>query len=243
MRFPSLASFLLPLLSVHAGAQVILNEIHYHPVERPAFDASGNPVIQGTTTAADYTDDVHEFIELYNPGATPVNLAGWRLEGGIDFTFPAAASIPAGGYLVVAKNPGRIEAVYSITGVLGPFTGKLGNSGDTVRLVTPTNSVSDAVSYGTNFPWAISANQLGATDDFTLLNSAPYQYKGRSLQRVSATSAANDPGNWVAVRPASGATTFADLPTPGAANIVTLAVPKPVVIALSATQLTDGSSI
>src|SRR5678816_1617889 len=160
MRFPSLASFLLPLLSVHAGAQVILNEIHYHPVERPAFDAS----------------------------ATPVNLAGWRLEGGIDFTFPAAASIPAGGYLVVAKNPGRIEAVYSITGVLGPFTGKLGNSGDTVRLVTPTNSVSDAVSYGTNFPWAISANQLGATDDFTLLNSAPYQYKGRSLQRVSALS-------------------------------------------------------
>src|SRR4029434_9277341 len=130
-------------------------------------------------------------------------------------------AIPAAGYLAVAKNPGRIQSVYSITGVLGPYTGKLGNNGDSIRLVTPTTAVTDAVSYGSNFPWAITANQLGASDDFTLLNSASYQYKGRSLQRVSPTAPSNDPANWVAVRPAFGTTTFADLPTPGAANIVT----------------------
>jgi Lamin Tail Domain len=234
---------LLPLfvaaLCIRANAQVIVNEIHYNPVERPAFDASGNPVFEGTATPADFTDDVHEFVELHNPTAAAVGLAGWRLEGGIDYTFPGGASIAANGYVVVAKNPARIQAVYSIAGVLGPYSGKLGNGGDTVRLVTPANAVSDAVTYGTNFPWAISANRLGASDDFTLLNSATYQYKGRSLQRVSVSAGSNDPANWVAVRPSP----FADLPTPGGANIVTRAVPKPVVTALSATQLSDGAVI
>jgi hypothetical protein len=224
---------------LHAGAQVIVNEIHYNPVERPAFDANGNPVFQGTATPADFTDDVHEFVELYNPALSAVTLDGWRLEGGIDYTFSPGTSIAAGGYLVVAKNPARIQTVYSISGVLGPYSGKLGNRGDTVRLVTPANAVSDSVSYGTSFPWAISANKLGASDDFTLINSASYQYKGRSLQRVSASSASNDPANWVAVRPSP----FADLPTPGGPNIVTRAVPKPVVTALSATQLSDGAVI
>jgi hypothetical protein len=37
-------------LSVAASAQVIINEVHYHPIELPAFNASGNPVFQGTAT-------------------------------------------------------------------------------------------------------------------------------------------------------------------------------------------------
>lgn len=233
------SSLLIALLCAHASGQVIVNEIHYNPVERPAFDANGNPVFQGTATSADFTDDVHEFVELLNPTAAPVNLEAWRLEGGITYTFPAGTTIAAGGFLVVAKNPARIQTVYSIAGVLGPYSGKLGNSGDTVRLVTPNNAVSDAVSYSGKFPWAISANKLGASDDFTLLNSANYQYKGRSLQRVSAGSSSNDPANWIAVRP----TPFADLPTPGAVNLITRTAPKPVVTALSATQLSDGATI
>lgn len=231
--FPAASSF----------AQVVINEIHYNPVERPAFNALGTPVFQGTNTPADFTDDVHEFVELHNPTAAVVDLSGWRLAGGLDFTFTAGTNIPAGGYLVVAKNPARIQAVYSITGVLGPYTGKLGNGGDTARLLTPANVTSDAVSYGSNFPWAISANKLGAGDDFTLLNSAAYQYKGRSLQRVSASSASNDPANWVAVRPAAGPAGFADLPTPGAPNIVVRDLPKPVVAAHSAVQLSDGAAM
>jgi hypothetical protein len=238
LKFPSLTLLAFALCS-HVSAQVIVNEIHYNPVERPAFDSNGNPVFQGTTTPADFTDDVHEFVELFNPTAAAVDLTGWRLEGGIDYTFPASSSIAAGGYVVVAKNPARIQTVYSLSGVRGPYTGKLGNRGDTVRLVTPANAVSDSVTYSGNFPWAISANRLGASDDFTLLNSANYQYKGRSLQRVSASSSSNDPANWIAVRPSP----FADLPTPGGPNIDTRAVPKPVVTALSATQLSDGAVI
>ncbi len=218
-------------------AQVVINEIQYHPVEKAHFDASGNQTYSDTNLPADTSSDIHEFVELQNAGTSPVILTGWKLAGGIDFTFPAT-TIAAGGYCVIARNPARIASVYGLVPatVLGPFTGTLSNGGDTVRLVNPSGTTIDTVTYSPDFPWAISANALGAGDDFTGLDSATYQYKGRSLQRVSATGLSNDPANWVAVRPAFGATMFADLPTPGAANIVTRVEPKPVVTAISALQ-------
>jgi len=111
--------------SVRLGAQVVISEIHYHPVEEPAFDS-------GYNAALDLSDDVHEFIEIQNAGTTAVDLTGWSLADGMGYVFPAGTSIPAGGFRVIAKNPARIEAVYGITGVLGPFVGKLSNSGDSV---------------------------------------------------------------------------------------------------------------
>ncbi len=237
----TLSLFLLLAALVPSKAQVVINEIHYHPVEKPAFDIGGNPIFAGTGTAADLADDVHEFIELTNVGASPVSLAGYKLTGGINFTFPAGTSIATGGYLVVAKNPARIQTVYSIAGVLGPWVGKLGNNGDTVRLENTGGTTIDSASYSASFPWAISANGLGANDDFTGLSSANYQYKGRSLQRVSPSASSNDPANWLAVRPAVAAT-FADLPTPRAANIVTRAVPKPAVVGYSVVQLSDNAA-
>ena len=57
--------------------------------------------------------DGAEFIELYNNGATAENIGGWRLTGteysgtctGEDhWQFPTGTTIPAGGYIVVAKD-------------------------------------------------------------------------------------------------------------------------------------------
>ena len=225
-----------------ASAQVVINEIHYHPVENPRFDAGGNPVYSDNTPA-DLSSDVHEFVEIYNAGARAIDLGGWKLASGIDFVFPAGTLIPVGGFKVVAKNPARLQTVYGIAGVLGPYLGVLGNKGNTLRLLNASGTSVDAVSYSPAFPWAISANALGASDDFTGLDSATYQYKGRSLQRVSAGAPSNNPANWVAVRPANGTVTFADLPTPGAANIVSRIVPKPVVTQYLATQASDGAEI
>jgi len=65
-------------LAAPLPADVVISEIMYHPVERPAFTPAGDPVL-------DLSDDVHEFIELHNSGPTPVSLAGWKLRGGIRF--------------------------------------------------------------------------------------------------------------------------------------------------------------
>ena len=232
--------FLLATLALVVGAraQVVINEIHYHPIEIPAFDTAGNPVYTGTTTPADLTDDVHEFVELQNAGNSAVDVSGWKLAGGIDFTFPAGASIAAGGYAVLAKNPARIAVVYGIpqASIFGPVLGKLGNVGDTVRLTDSAGTTVDSVSYSARFPWAISADALGANDDWTLLNSANYQYKGRSLERVSVTASSNDPANWLASPLNPG-------PSPGAPNAAIRAVPKPVVVSFAVTQNSDGATI
>src|SRR5262249_43430401 len=79
------------------------------------------------------------------------------------------------------------------------------------------------------------ADAFGAADRFTGLTSSNYQYKGRSLQRVSTTWPSSDPANWLA-SPLTG-------PTPGAAQAVTRTIPKPVVTAQSAVQTSDGATI
>jgi hypothetical protein len=65
---------------------VVFSEIMYHPV--------------GEASA----QDEHEFIELHNPTRAAVSLRGVRLvvDGKDRFTFPQNASVPAGGYVVVA---------------------------------------------------------------------------------------------------------------------------------------------
>lgn len=87
--FPAL---LLLTFAVPAAAQVRINEILPDPGS--SFDGA-------------------EYIELYNAGGSAVNLTGWVLTG-TEFAgtcggerhwqFPSGASIPAGGYIVVAKD-------------------------------------------------------------------------------------------------------------------------------------------
>lgn len=203
----------------------------YHPVEKPAFDAAGDPVL-------DLTEDVHEFIELKNAGATPVTLDGWRLRGGIEFDFPAGTAIPAGAYVVVARHPDRLEAVaaYGLPAgsVLGPWRGGLSNRGDTVHLETLAGQVADSVSYSSEAPWPIGANAFGAESDWTGIDESQHQYRGRSLERVTIAWPSNDPANWLASPVAGG-------PSPGRANATVLTAPRPVAVSVTAVQETTGS--
>src|SRR3954471_1838030 len=221
---------LVSALVFTAPAQVVITEIHYHPVEEPSFNADGTPKI-------DLTHDIHEFVEIQNTGGSVIDLGNWKLSGGIDYTFPTNTTIGAGAFRVIAKDPARLALVYSLSSsnVLGPYSGRLSNSGDTVRVRDAADNVIDAVTYDSKFPWAQSADALGVQDKFSGLSSSNYQYKGRSLQRVSATWASGDPANWLA-SPLTG-------PTPGGPQAVTRAVPKPVVIAQSAAQTSDGAVI
>ena len=79
---PSTSKKLLLICSILSSAgslyaSPIINEIHYNN---------------------DLNYVATEFIELYNPGPTPVDLAGWKLTGGIDFTFPENYRLEAVSY-------------------------------------------------------------------------------------------------------------------------------------------------
>ena len=143
---------------------------------------------------------------LYDP-AYPTN--GWRLRDAVHFTFNSSHFIPPGGHiLVVSFNPvtdlaalAQFRARYgSNFFLLGPYTGKLDNSSDSVELVKPDppqTTGNDAglvpyvlvekVVYRDRAPWATNADGFGM-----------------SLQRVSATGYANDSTNWIAAVPAPG---------------------------------------
>src|SRR5437667_780862 len=145
-----------------------------------------------------------------------------------------------GGFIVIAKNPARLAAIpqygLSTNQLLGPYSGHLGNSGDSIRLRDLAGNVIDSVSYSASFPWAIGADALGADDEWTGLNSATFQYRGRSLERVSLSYSGNDPANWLASPLATG-------PTPGRTNSVQIPTPLPIIIGLSIVQATNGESI
>ena len=66
-----------------------------------------------------------EFVEVFNSQAFWEDIGGYRLTGSIDYTFPTKTVIPAGGFLVVARDPEFVRSHYGITGVLGPWVGAI----------------------------------------------------------------------------------------------------------------------
>ena len=129
------ASVGLSLASAASAANVIITEIMYHPS----------------------SEDVREeYIELYNGGATNVDLAGWRFSSGIQFTFTNTTVLAPGAYLVVAADGGRFKLKYpSINNVVGNWTGILSNSRQDIDLDDAFGNRADSVEYADEGDWAI----------------------------------------------------------------------------------------
>ncbi|HEY2952826.1 MAG TPA: lamin tail domain-containing protein [Verrucomicrobiae bacterium] len=176
---------------------LIFSEIMYHPSDRPG--------------GADNSDD--EFIELRNITSADVALFDpgaatntWRLRGGVDFVFPANTNLAANGYLLLANfNPtnsaklAAFRAKFNVSAgipIFGPYSGKLNNSSDTVKLYKPDAPVGgevpyilvEAVDYKDSSPWTSAADGSGA-----------------SLHRVNLSTFGNEPTNWIAATPSPGA--------------------------------------
>ncbi len=139
---------------------IVINEIMYGPISEEAQD---------------------EYVELYNKGAAAVDVSGWRFTRGINFTFSANSSIPAGGYVVVAKDKAHLLGNYANLNngnTFGNFGGTLSRDGERVALAKPevnltTNGqqvltniaylVVEEVTYGPGGRWGKWANQGGSS--------------------------------------------------------------------------------
>ncbi|MEM7395775.1 MAG: lamin tail domain-containing protein, partial [Verrucomicrobiota bacterium] len=84
--------------------------------------------------------DRFEFIEIYNPGPSAVDLSGYVFDEGIDFTFPEGVVLASNTYLVVVKDlaafAGRYETnTIAIAGeYAGDLQGALDNGGERISL-------------------------------------------------------------------------------------------------------------
>jgi len=166
-------AFLVALTaSACAESVVVFNEIHYHP---------------------DTQEPQREYIELHNQMAVDVDMSRWEITGGVNYTFPAGTVIPGRGYLVVALDPAGVQAAYGAGSVLGPWTGRLSNSGEELRLRDNSNRIMDEVIYGTDNKWPAGADGAGP-----------------SLVKSNPNAASEDAANWT--------TSWQHGGTPGAAN-------------------------
>ncbi|MCK6522906.1 lamin tail domain-containing protein [Myxococcota bacterium] len=118
-----------------APGSITFNELAYHPA------SDGEP----------------EWIELYNPMALDMDLSGWSLQGGVSFTFDDGTVLPAGGYLVIASDPG------AVAGALGPLDGRLSDDGERVSLYNNSGRLIDTIGYGVNDPWPVAPDGVGVT--------------------------------------------------------------------------------
>lgn len=152
-------------LALDPASSLVITEIMYHPI-------------------AD--ESTSEFFEIYNRGGSSLDLSGWKVHEGVNFTFPPATILGSGQYAVVARNPAAVTAKYNdvfaanSTLVLGPFTGALSNSGDRITIVNPiAGQVKDLIYYEDGGDWPVEADG-----------------EGSSLELVNPDADNSGPANW-----------------------------------------------
>ncbi len=179
---------------------LLISELQFHPPD----------VFDGTNFV---DDSLNEFIELFNPTASPVTLHNtngtWRLDGGVNFQFPTNLTLAPGGCLLLvnfaptnATQLAAFQNLYGITNpalpILGPYTGgKLANSSARLAIELPqhpdhTNDpvswvIVDEVIYADQAPWPCCADGTGS-----------------SYARTNALRAGSDSAAWTAALPTAG---------------------------------------
>jgi hypothetical protein len=152
------------------AARVIINEIHYDPRDETSAE---------------------EFIELYNPGTSPVDISGWQLTDAVDFVFPAGTVIDGGQYLAIAEDPAQFATIFSAT-ALGPWIGGLRNDGEEIDLRDASGTLQDQVNYDAGFPWPTGPR--GGGGSMELINASLDNDLGASW-RTSGTAASSGGGS------------------------------------------------
>jgi hypothetical protein len=159
----------LAVSGLPAAAQMVINELHYNP---------------------DLRTERVEFVELLNAGEQPVDVTGWRLSAGVNFTFPAV-TVPPGGFLVVAENPAALKARFGAD-ALGPYTGGFSKYGERVVLRDAADRIVDEVEYRPGFPWPTMGGPPGYSIE--LIHPSLDNNLGGSW-RVSATDGGAPPAS------------------------------------------------
>jgi len=168
------------------------------------------PVINEIYYLAPSGDPREEFVEIHNPSAEGINLAGWRLARGVDFAFPNVL-LPPQSYLVVVPDPAWFKARRpEVQNVLGGYAGSLSNSGERLTLANQLGVEVDTVAYADGGNWSFRKKgplDVGARG---WIWDGSHDGGGRSLELIHPSLDNASGGNWKASTVEGG--------TPGAAN-------------------------
>ncbi|MEW5759837.1 MAG: Ig-like domain-containing protein [Candidatus Thermoplasmatota archaeon] len=128
-----------------------------------------------------------EWVEIFNPTGSPVDISSWTLsdDNGVFFTFPASTSISAYGNLLIAINSASFQSVYGSLPdySAGLAAGRFGDGGDFILL---RNTVPADIDY---VEWETPSAPLWSAP-------RPEASAGKSIQR-NPYKDTNSPGDWL----------------------------------------------
>jgi hypothetical protein len=156
----------LSVTNLLAGTNLLAVEVHQFTTNPIAADMAFGvevSVYGQQSSPLSVRESPESWIELFNRGTNAVNLTGWRLDEGVDFRLAPGTTIPAGGYLVVAKDVGYVQEHYPGITVVGPFTNKLSRAGDYVVLKDAANNPANRVRYFDGGRWPEQADGGGGS--------------------------------------------------------------------------------
>src|SRR6266850_3323030 len=176
-----------------AASPVLINEIFYHPAS---------------------TNVLEEWVELYNPAVTNVNLSGWKFSKGLQFTFPTNTTINAGGWLVIAADTNMFNVHNpGVTNLLAASAGPL--SGHTLTLDDNAAARVNSVTYYGQGDWAahiLTTNGFASYGHAGWEWYAPHDGLGNTLELINPALPNSYAHNWASSTNIGG--------TPGRANSV-----------------------
>ncbi|MEW5930466.1 MAG: lamin tail domain-containing protein [Gemmatimonadota bacterium] len=155
-RLPT-ASGVDPLRSTAAAApRVVVNEVMADP--------------------AAVGDDGGEWIEVHNWGSAAVDLQGWKLASANDAAHTIATSVPvpAGGYVVLARNGNRKQNGGVSAGYVYGTGVSLANAADWVALRDAAGATVDSVAWATSMPSGASRGTTDPSADNTDVKGAAW---------------------------------------------------------------------
>lgn len=163
-----------------------------------SMPAGTKPVARLAITEINYHSDddfdADDWLEIHNPGDTPVDLGGWVIRDRQDDVVCAlpAVVLDPGTYRIIARSFVKFQWAHpTLREPIATMPFGLGNGGDLIRLFDPWGVEVENIAYGDSAPWPETADGTGST-----------------LQRIRPDAPGGAAESWVASKERGG--------TPGA---------------------------
>ncbi|MCD4650689.1 MAG: CotH kinase family protein, partial [Candidatus Cloacimonetes bacterium] len=139
-------------------------EYEYHTLD--VITETGDIVINEINYHSSDDFNTGDWIELYNPGQTALNLAGWifRDENDSHQFILEDTIIESNGYFVLCQDSVIFSSLFpEVTNFVGDFDFGLSGGGETVRLFDADENLIDSVEYDDEGGWVTLPDGNGAT--------------------------------------------------------------------------------
>lgn len=89
--------------------------------------------------------DPLEYVEIYNNGASTVDLEGFMFTDAFNYTFLPGTTLAPGSYLIIGEDAVELNNKFGVTAL--EWTGALNNTGESIKLYTPNMQLVDEANY------------------------------------------------------------------------------------------------